>query len=167
MCLWWKVSPARTHTQETLRSFCSISLIHLERKMISFWGRRPRTEETRSLNRPQERLETYFTLTGCSLSAQMMPRDRQGTRNRKIPQHMHRLFVYQLEHRISVPSCNGDCKGDSSHYMLSNIWKQKQLTVNKGTCWMSLWSIPYNVLGKTILVKRALGTKVLHLETAV
>ena len=60
-----------THTQDTLRSFCSIALMHLERKIISFWGRRPRTQETQSVNRPQEGLETYFTLTGCSLSAQM------------------------------------------------------------------------------------------------
>ena len=89
--------------------------MHLERKMISFWGRRPRTQETQSLHRPQEGLETYFTLTGCSLSAEMMLRDRQGTRNGKIPQHIHRLFVNQLEHRISAPSCNGDCKGGSSH----------------------------------------------------
>jgi hypothetical protein len=85
--------------------------------MISFWGRRPRTQETRSLNRPQEGLETYFTLTGCSLSAQMTPRDRQGTRNGKIPQHIRRLLVYQLEHQISAPSCNGDCKGSSSHIL--------------------------------------------------
>jgi hypothetical protein len=92
--------------------------MHLERKMISFWGRRPRTQETRSLNRPKERLQTYFTLTGCSLSAQMTPRDRQGTRNGKIPQYMCRLHVYQLEHQISAPSCNGDCKGGSSHFSL-------------------------------------------------
>ena len=30
-----------THTQDTLRSFCSIALMHLERKMISFWGGDP------------------------------------------------------------------------------------------------------------------------------
>jgi hypothetical protein len=103
--------------------------MRLERKMIGFWGRRPRTQETQSLNRPQEGLETYFTLTGCSLSAQMTPRDRQGTRNRKIPQHMRRLFVDQLEHRISAPSCNGDCKGSSSHsgilhlfFFLISVW---------------------------------------------
>ena len=108
-----------THTQDTHGFFCSIALIHLERKMISFWGRRPRTQETRSLNRPQERLETFFTLTGCSPSAQMTPRDRQGTRNGKIPQHMRRLLVYQLEHRISAPSCNGDCKGGSSHPVMT------------------------------------------------
>ena len=83
--------------------------------MISFWGRRPRTQETRSLNRPQEGLETYFTLTGCS---QMMPRDRQGTRNGKTLQHMRRLLVYQLEHQISAPSSNGNCKAGSSHFSL-------------------------------------------------
>ena len=117
--MWYGVSPARTHTQGTHGFFCSIALMHLERKIISFWGRRPRTQETRSVNRPQEGLETYFTLTGCSLSAQMMLRDRQGTRNGKIPQHIRRLFVYQLEHRISAPSCNGDCKGGSSHPVMT------------------------------------------------
>jgi hypothetical protein len=119
VCLWYGVSPARTHTQDTHRSFCSIDLIHLKRKIISFWGRRrSRTQGTQSLNRLQEGLETYFTLTGCSVSAQMTPRDRQGTRNGKIPQHKRRLIVYQLEHRISAPSCNGDCKGGSSHVCL-------------------------------------------------
>jgi hypothetical protein len=29
---------------------------------------------------------------------------------------MRRLFVYQLEHRISAPSCNGNCKGGFSQY---------------------------------------------------
>ena len=52
-------------------------------KIISFWGRRPRTQETQSLNRPQEGLETYFTLTGCSLSAQMMPDDATGQAGHK------------------------------------------------------------------------------------
>ena len=57
-----RLTGENTHTQDTLRSFCSIALIHLKRKMISFWARRLRTQETRSLNRPQEVLETYFTL---------------------------------------------------------------------------------------------------------
>jgi hypothetical protein len=30
-----------THTQDTLGSFCSKALMHLERKMISFWGGDP------------------------------------------------------------------------------------------------------------------------------
>ena len=111
----WSLTSEDTHTQDTHGFFCSIALMHLKRKIISFWGRRPRTQETQSVNRPQEGVETYFTLTGCS---QMMPRDRQGTRNGKIPQHIRRLFVYQLEHRISAPSCNGDCKGGSSHLPL-------------------------------------------------
>jgi hypothetical protein len=72
-----------------------------------------------------------FTLTGCSPLAQMTPRDRQGTRNGKIPQHMRRLLVYQLEHWISAPSCNGDCKGGSSQDFntplspMGRSWKQK------------------------------------------
>ena len=104
------------HTQDTHRFFCRIALMHLKRKMINFWGRWSRTQETQSLNRPQEGFETYFTMTLCSLSAQMTPQDRQGTRNGKIPQHMHRLLVYQSEHQISAPSCNGDCKGGSSQF---------------------------------------------------
>jgi hypothetical protein len=31
------------------------------------------------------------------------------------PLHMRRLFVYYLEHRMSAPSCNGECEGGSSH----------------------------------------------------
>ena len=66
----------------------------------------------------KERLETCQVLVSCSPLAQMTPRDRQGTRNGKIPQHMCRLLVYQLEHRISAPSCNGDCKGGSSQALV-------------------------------------------------
>jgi hypothetical protein len=29
------------------------------------------------------------------------------------PWHMRRLFVYHLEHRMSVPSYNGKCEGGS------------------------------------------------------
>jgi hypothetical protein len=32
------------------------------------------------------------------------------------PWHMRRLFVYHLEHRMSVPSCNGECEGGFLHY---------------------------------------------------
>jgi hypothetical protein len=31
------------------------------------------------------------------------------------PWHMCRLFVYHLEHRMSAPSCNGECEGGSPH----------------------------------------------------
>jgi hypothetical protein len=31
------------------------------------------------------------------------------------PWHMRRLFVYHLEHRMSAPSCNGECEGSSLH----------------------------------------------------
>jgi hypothetical protein len=31
----------------------------------------------------------------------------------KYPWHMRRLFVYHLEHRMSAPSCNGECEGGS------------------------------------------------------
>ena len=116
-CVIRSLAGEDTHTGHT-RILLQQSFNASREKDDQLLGRRPRTQETRSLNRPQERLETYFTLTGCSPSAQMMPRDRQGTRNGKIPQHMRRLLVYQLEHRISAPSCNGDCKGGSSHLPL-------------------------------------------------
>jgi hypothetical protein len=32
------------------------------------------------------------------------------------PWHMRRLFVYHLEHRMSAPSCNGECEGGSQHW---------------------------------------------------
>jgi hypothetical protein len=60
------VSPVRTHT---LRILLQHSFNASREKDDQLLGRRPRTQETRSLNRPQEWLETYFTLTGCSPSA--------------------------------------------------------------------------------------------------
>jgi hypothetical protein len=39
-----------------------------------------------------------------------------GVKN--YPWHMRRLFVYHLEHRMSAPSCNGECEGGSPQ-----IWK--------------------------------------------
>ena len=33
------------------------------------------------------------------------------------PWHMRRLFVYHLEHRMSAPSCNGECEGGSPQYI--------------------------------------------------
>jgi hypothetical protein len=38
----------------------------------------------------------------------------QGVEN--YPWHMRRLFVYHLEHRMSAPSCNGECEGGSPHW---------------------------------------------------
>jgi hypothetical protein len=35
----------------------------------------------------------------------------------RYPWHMRRLFVYHLEHRMSAPSCNGECGGGSQHRM--------------------------------------------------
>ena len=122
-CVCDMESPRRGHTHTGHTQILLQHSFNASReKDDQLLGRRPRTQETRSLNRPQEGLETYFTLTGCSLSAQMTPRDRQGTRNGKIPQHMRRLLVYQLEHRISAPSCNGDCKGGSSQKHFEKIW---------------------------------------------
>ena len=49
--------------------------------------------------------------------SQLTPRERQGSGNGTIPWHLH-TFYY--EQRMSVPSCNGDCEGGSSHYVIAN-----------------------------------------------
>ena len=36
----------------------------------------------------------------------------------KTTRHMRRLFVYYLEHRMSAPSCNGECEGGSSQSLI-------------------------------------------------
>jgi hypothetical protein len=38
------------------------------------------------------------------------------------PWHMRRLFVYHLEHRMSAPSCNGECEGGSPQIVTSCHW---------------------------------------------
>jgi hypothetical protein len=47
--------------------------------------------------------------------AELSSRGRQSTWSGKLPWHMRRLFVYYLEHRLSAPSCNGECEGSSPH----------------------------------------------------
>jgi hypothetical protein len=39
----------------------------------------------------------------------------------KYPWHMRRLFVYHLEHRMSAPSCDGECGGGSQQHINSLI----------------------------------------------
>jgi hypothetical protein len=51
----------------------------------------------------------------------------------KTTRHMRRLFVYYLEHRMSAPSCNGECEGGSSHpgdsvRICASGWGQKLMT---------------------------------------
>jgi hypothetical protein len=38
------------------------------------------------------------------------------------PWHMCRLFVYHLEHRMSAPSCNGECEGGSPQ--VDTMWRR-------------------------------------------
>jgi hypothetical protein len=58
---------------------------------------------------------TCHSLIGCSPLAELLTRGRQRTWSGKLPWHMCRLFVYYLEHRMSAPSCNGECEGGSQH----------------------------------------------------
>jgi hypothetical protein len=59
---------------------------------------------------------TCRSLIGCSPSTELSSRGRQSTWSGKLPWHMCRLFVYYLEHRMSAPSCNGECEGGSSQF---------------------------------------------------
>jgi hypothetical protein len=61
---------------------------------------------------------TCPSLIGCSPSAELSSRGRQSTWSGALPGHMRRLFVYYLEHRMSAPSCNGECEGGSPHLPL-------------------------------------------------
>ena len=80
--------------------------------------RRPRAQETRSFYRPRRAVgdvpcpDWLLTISPDDAMGQA------GHKEWKIPQHMRRLLVYQLEHRISAPSCNGNCKGGSSQVPL-------------------------------------------------
>jgi hypothetical protein len=45
------------------------------------------------------------------------------------PWHMRRLFVYHLEHRMSVPSCNGECEGGFPHYSTGTLHQKASLAL--------------------------------------
>jgi hypothetical protein len=59
--------------------------------------------------------QTCHSLIGCSPWAELSSHGRQSTWSGKLHRHMRRLLVYYLEHRMSAPSCNGECEGSSSH----------------------------------------------------
>ena len=71
---------------------------------------------------------TCHSLIGCSPSAELSSRGRQSTWSGELPWHMRRLFVYYLEHRMSAPSCNGECEGGSPQ-----IWRYIFLFLDKRT----------------------------------
>jgi hypothetical protein len=52
-------------------------------------------------------------------------RHREGRAHgvENYPWHMRKLFVYHLEHRMSAPSCNGECKGGSPHILFHPQWQ--------------------------------------------
>jgi hypothetical protein len=61
---------------------------------------------------------TCRSLIGCSPSAELSSWGRQSTWSGELPWHMRRLFVYYLEHRMSAPSCNGECEGGSPQWSI-------------------------------------------------
>jgi hypothetical protein len=105
--------PAGKNTLRTTGIFCGKSFIaYFFRRKESEWQNPVPFME----NCPPPR--TCRSLIGCSPSAELLSRGRQSTWSGKLPWHMCRLFVYYLEHRMSAPSCNGECEGGSSHLPL-------------------------------------------------
>ena len=62
---------------------------------------------------------TYHSLIGCSPWPSCCHGEGRVHGVEKYPWHMRRLFVYHLEHRMSAPSCDGECGGGSQHLPLS------------------------------------------------
>ena len=56
---------------------------------------------------------THHSLIGCSPWPSCSHGEGRVHGVEKYPWHMRRLFVYHLEHRMSAPSCNGECEGGS------------------------------------------------------
>jgi hypothetical protein len=86
----------RTHTGSSAASFNSS-----QEKDHQLLGGRPRTQETQSFKKPTRGVgDVTHPDWLLTISPDDAPRDRQGTRNGEIPQHIRRLIIYQLEHRI-------------------------------------------------------------------
>jgi hypothetical protein len=62
--------------------------------------------------------------------AELSSRGRQSTWSEELPWHMRRLFVYYLEHRMSAPSCNGECEGGSPHTFSLTLIMYQNKSVN-------------------------------------
>ena len=58
---------------------------------------------------------TYYSLIGCSPSAELSSRGRQSTWGGKLPLAHAQIICLPLRTQLSAPSCNGKCEGGSSH----------------------------------------------------
>ena len=70
------------------------------------------------LRRSYSSLRTHHSLIGCSPWQSYVHGKGRVQVVVKYPWHMRRLFVYHLEHRMSAPSCDGECGGGSQHSMI-------------------------------------------------
>jgi hypothetical protein len=96
------------NTLRTTGIFCGKSFIAYFFRSKSENGKNPSLFKE---NYPPPR--TCRSLIGCSPLAELSSQGRQSTWSEELPWHMRRLFVYYLEHRMSAPSCSGECEGDS------------------------------------------------------
>jgi hypothetical protein len=70
---------------------------------------------------------TCYSLIGCSPSAELSSRGGQSTWGGKLPL-AHAQIIYHLEHRMSAPSCNGECEGGSPHLLTCSAYFLIHLT---------------------------------------
>jgi hypothetical protein len=93
----------------------------LQQKLYSYIFRSQRArEQERERRNPVPFLRRIILRLGRVtpwLAAAHRPSCRHGEGRahgvENYPWHMRRLFVYHLEHRMSAPSCNGECEGGS------------------------------------------------------
>ena len=61
---------------------------------------------------------TYYSLIGCSPSAELSSRGRQSTWSRELPLAHAQIICLPLRTQLSAPSYNGKCEGGSSQIPL-------------------------------------------------
>ena len=91
---------------------------------------KPANGETPSLfkeNYPPPR--TYYSLIGCSPSAELTSRGRQSTSSHKIPLAHAQIICLPLRTQLSAPSCNGEC-GRGSQQTWKTVKARNPLSQN-------------------------------------
>jgi hypothetical protein len=109
------------------RIFCGKALfLHLQEKRAR--SKRARRKRKRK-RKPPSLLRSILLRLGRVtpwLAAAHRPSWRHGEGRAQVviryPWHMRRLFVYHLEHRMSAPSCNGECGGGSQQSLTPQKW---------------------------------------------
>jgi hypothetical protein len=113
----------------SIPSFCPHQQEHAQDNRNLLWQKLyclllQEQEEKRGMAKPHPFYGGLSSASDVSLPDWLQPIDRVVVTGKaehtewKTTRHMCRLFVYYLEHRMSAPSCNGECEGSSSHIPL-------------------------------------------------